>query len=136
MVEINVTYEGGLRCRAIHGPSGTELITDAPADNMGKGESFSPTDLVATGMSTCIATTMAIVANRKGYDLAGMTVRVEKHMTSEGPRKIAKLPVVVRVPLPADHQDRALLEAAAHGCPVHRSMADEVEMSIEFEWVG
>jgi len=136
MVEINVTYEGGLRCRATHGPSGMELITDAPVDNMGKGEAFSPTDLIATGLSACIATTMAIMANRKGYDLTGMKVHVEKHMSTDAPRRIVKLPVIVRIPLPANHADRPALEAAAHGCPVHRSMGPDCDMPIEFIWEG
>lgn len=136
MVEVNVTYDGGLRCRAQHGPSGVVLTTDAPKDNMGKGESFSPTDLVATALATCIATTMAIVANRKGYDLPQMTVHVEKHMTSAPPRRIERLPVVVTIPLPQDHADRELLESAARGCPVHRSLHPDVQAPIEFVWNG
>lgn len=136
MVEISVNYDGGLRCRAQHGPSGTEITTDAPKDNMGKGESFSPTDLMATALATCIATTMAIVANRKGYDLPGLKVQVEKHMSTDAPRRIVRLPLVVTVPLPADHGDRALLEAAAHGCPVHRTMHPDCEMPIQFVWQG
>lgn len=136
MVEVNVTYDGGLRCRAQHGPSGTVLTTDAPKDNMGKGEAFSPTDLVATALATCIATTMAIVANRKGYDLPPMTVHVEKHMTSAPPRRIERLPVVVTIPLPKDHPDRELLESAGRGCPVHRSLHPDVQAPIEFVWNG
>ncbi|WP_038171870.1 OsmC family protein [Verrucomicrobium sp. BvORR106] len=136
MVEVNVTYDGGLRCRAKHGPSGVELTTDAPKDNMGKGEAFSPTDLVATALATCIATTMAIVANRKGYDLPPMTVHVEKHMTSAPPRRIERLPVVVTIPLPEDHPDRELLEGAGRGCPVHRSLHPDVQAPIEFVWNG
>jgi putative redox protein len=136
MVEVNVTYDGGLRCRALHGPSGMELTTDAPRDNMGKGEAFSPTDLMATALATCVATTMAIVANRKGYDLPGLTVHVEKHMTTEPPRRVARLPLIVTVPLPADHPDRELLEKTAHGCPVHRSIHPDCEMPIEFVWNG
>ncbi|WP_009964159.1 OsmC family protein [Verrucomicrobium spinosum] len=136
MVEVNVTYDGGLRCRAQHGPSGVVLTTDAPKDNMGKGEAFSPTDLVATALATCIATTMAIVANRKGYDLPQMTVHVEKHMTSAPPRRIERLPVVVTIPLPQDHADRELLEGAARGCPVHRSLHPDVQAPIEFVWNG
>ncbi|WP_050025989.1 OsmC family protein [Verrucomicrobium sp. BvORR034] len=136
MVEVNVTYDGGLRCRAQHGPSGVVLTTDAPKDNMGKGEAFSPTDLVATALATCIATTMAIVANRKGYDLPQMTVHVEKHMTSAPPRRIERLPVVVTIPLPQDHADRELLESAARGCPVHRSLHPDVQSPIEFVWNG
>lgn len=136
MVEVNVTYDGGLRCRAQHGPSGVVLTTDAPKDNMGKGEAFSPTDLVATALATCIATTMAIVANRKGYDLPAMTVHVEKHMTAAPPRRIERLPVVVTIPLPQDHADRELLESAARGCPVHRSLHPDVQAPIEFVWNG
>ncbi|HSJ03948.1 MAG: OsmC family protein [Verrucomicrobium sp.] len=136
MVEVNVTYDGGLRCRAEHGPSGMVITTDAPKDNMGQGEAFSPTDLVATALAACIATTMAIVAKRKGYDIPGIKVHVEKHMTTEAPRKIARLPLVVTVPLPADHADRALLESTAHGCPVHRSLHPDCQMPIEFVWNG
>ncbi|TLD71446.1 OsmC family protein [Phragmitibacter flavus] len=134
MVKIEATYEGDLRCRAIHGPSGTELITDAPTDNMGKGESFSPTDLVATALATCIATTMGIVAKRKEIALPNMRIHVEKHMTTEAPRRIASLPVKIWIPLPADYAERPLLEAAATGCPVHRSLHPDVQKPIEFIW--
>ena len=136
MVEINVSYEGGLRCTAVHGPSRTELLTDAPVDNMGKGESFSPTDLMATALATCIATTIGIVAQRKGCDVAGMRVHVEKHMSTDSPRRIAKLPVKLWMPLPPDHPERPLLEKTAHGCPVHQSMHPDVQMPIEFVWEG
>ncbi len=136
MVEINVSYEGGLRCTAVHGPSRTELLTDAPVDNMGKGESFSPTDLMATALATCIATTIGIVAQRKGFDVAGMRVHVEKHMSTDSPRRIAKLPVKLWMPLPPDHPERPLLEKTAHGCPVHQSMHPDVQMPIEFVWEG
>lgn len=136
MVKIESTYEGNLRCRAIHGPSGTQLITDAPADNMGKGETFSPTDLVATALATCIATTMGIVAKRKGLELPNMRIDVEKHMTAEAPRRIASLPVKIWIPLPPDYPERELLEAAAKGCPVHRSLHPDVQKDIEFVWEG
>lgn len=136
MVEINVSYEGGLRCRATHGPSKNELITDAPADNMGKGEAFSPTDLVATALATCIATTIGIMAKRKGFDVAGIKVHVEKHMSTDSPRRIVRLPVKLWVPLPADHPERALVENAAHGCPVHQSLRADIDMPIEFIWEG
>lgn len=136
MVEINVSYEGGLRCRAIHGPSKNELITDAPADNMGKGEAFSPTDLVATALATCIATTIGIVAQRKGFDVTGMKVHVEKHMSADAPRRIVRLPIKLWLPLPAEHAERPLIEKAAHGCPVHQSVRADIEMPIEFIWEG
>ena len=136
MVEINVSYEGGLRCRAVHGPSKTELITDAPADNMGKGESFSPTDLVATALATCIATTIGIVAKRKGFEIPSMRVHVEKHMSTDSPRRIVRMPIKLWLPLPPDHPERKLVENTAHGCPVHQSVRADIEMPIEFIWEG
>ena len=136
MVEINVSYEGGLRCRAVHGPSKTELITDAPADNMGKGESFSPTDLVATALATCIATTIGIVAKRKGFEVPSMRVHVEKHMSTDSPRRIVRMPIKLWLPLPPDHPERKLIENTAHGCPVHQSVRADIEMPIEFIWEG
>lgn len=136
MVEANVRYEGGLRCLAVHGPSQSEIGTDAPVDNMGRGERFSPTDLVGTALATCVATTMAIVATRHGVELAGLTARVRKHMTAEPPRRIAKLEVDIVVPLAENHPQRALLEAAAHGCPVRRSLHPELEVVETFAWTG
>ncbi len=136
MVEINVSYEGGLRCRAVHGPSKNELITDAPADNMGKGEAFSPTDLVATALATCIATTIGIVAKRKGFEIPSMRVHVEKHMSTDSPRRIVRMPIKLWLPLPPDHPERKLIENTAHGCPVHQSVRADIEMPIEFIWEG
>src|SRR5688572_3727308 len=114
MVKIEVAYEGGLHCRAQHGPSKNELTTDAPVDNHGRGESFSPTDLVATALGTCMATVMGIFAERHEIDLRGMTVSVTKEMTTQGIRRIARLTVDIHVPLPASHQYRDALERAAH----------------------
>jgi putative redox protein len=136
MVEINVSYEGELRCRAVHGPSKMELLTDAPADNMGKGESFSPTDLVATALATCIATTIGIMARRKGFEIPSMRVHVEKHMSTDSPRRIVRLPIKLWLPFPPDHPERKLFENAAHGCPVHQSVRADIEMPIEFIWEG
>lgn len=135
MVQISIDYTGRLHCNAIHGPSGTTLETDAPTDNQGKGESFSPTDLVATALGTCIATTMAIVAERHGIELKGMTVQVGKEMV-DAPRRIGRLTSEVRIPLPADHPQRELLEKTALGCPVHRSLAAEMKRPTEFFWEG
>src|SRR2546421_11696766 len=118
MVEINVVYEGQLHTAATHGPSGATLTTDAPKDNMGKGESFSPTDLLATALATCIVTTMGIVAQRHGLDITGTTVRVEKHMVTTGIRRIGRLPVEVRIPRTFGDDDRKRLENAAMTCPV------------------
>ena len=134
MVEANIRYEGALRCVAVHGPSGTAILTDAPVDNMGRGEAFSPTDLMATALATCVATTMGIVAARLELDVVGLTARVRKHMTVEPPRRIARLEVEILVPLAEDHPQRGRLEAAANGCPVRRSLHPEVVVEETFVW--
>lgn len=135
-VSISVEYEGGLRCRATHGPSQNQCITDAPVDNHGKGESFSPTDLVATALATCMATVIGIKAQQKGYDIAGMKVSVEKHMSEDSPRRIVRLPITIEIPLPEDHADRKLLEATALGCPVHHSVHPDIDKPVTFIWSG
>ncbi len=132
MVEIKGRYTGELRCEAIHGPSGTKLVTDAPADNMGRGEMFSPTDLVATALGTCIVTTMAIVATRRGIDFSSATFHVEKHMATDPIRRIGRLPVTIRMSAAVSAEDRAVLERAAHTCPVHKSLHPDVEAPISF----
>jgi len=136
MVSIQVQYEGDLRCRATHGPSGKELFTDAPVDNHGRGESFSPTDLVATALATCMATVIGIKAQQKGLDVTGMTVSVEKHMSADSPRRIVRLPIVITLPLPADHPDRRLLEATALACPVHQSLHPEIDKTVTWNWTA
>ena len=113
MVEISIQYLGDLRCEARHEPSGTVITTDAPVDNEGRGESFSPTDLAATSLGACMLTIMGIAARRHGIDLGKTTVKVLKEMTPQPPRLIAKLTVVFTIPLPADHPQRTLLENAA-----------------------
>ncbi len=133
-VSISVEYEGGLRCRSTHGPSQNQFITDAPVDNHGKGESFSPTDLVATALATCMATVIGIKAQQKGYDIVGMKVSVEKHMSADSPRRIVGLPITIQIPLPEDHPDRKLLEATALGCPVHHSVHPDIDKPVTFVW--
>jgi uncharacterized OsmC-like protein len=136
MVKIDIRYEGNLRSTASHGPSGQTLITDAPVDNHGKGESFSPTDLVATALGSCMATIMGIAAERHQLDLRGMEIEVTKVMSSDMPRRIARLETTIRVPLPPEHPQRALLENAALTCPVHKSLHPELEKPVDFQWVG
>lgn len=138
MVEFSVRYEGDLRCSATHGPSQAHLATDAPADNMGRGESFSPTDLTATSLASCMLTTMAIGAKKNGLaiDLAGAGARVIKHMTATPPRRIAKIEVALEIPVPSDHPDRARLEEFALQCPVALSLHPEVEKAVTFRWNG
>ncbi len=134
MVRIDVVYQGELRCEAVHEPSGATLLTDAPADNHGKGASFSPTDLVATALGTCIATVMGIAAEKHGVDLSGMRVTVVKTMGAEPVRHIAKLNTILHVPVEPDERVRTVLERAAHTCPVHASLAERTEKPILFRW--
>ena len=134
MVRIDVAYEGSLRCRATHAPSQAQFLTDAPVDNHGKGESFSPTDLMATSLGTCVLTVMAIVAERHGWDMSGASASVEKTMIADPKRRIARLDTVIRVPAELDEKARAALERAAHTCPVHESLDPRVEAPIRFEW--
>src|SRR5690348_13087843 len=127
MVEIDIVYEGELRCEAKHAPSKTEIETDAPVDNMGKGESFSPTDLLATSLGTCMATTMGIVARKNGWNIDGIRLRVQKLMTKEPPRKVARLNVDFTIPdtvkAGLDANAKASLENTARNCPVALSLA-------------
>ena len=134
MTEINIAYEGQLHCKATHGPTGKTLQTDAPKDNMGKGECFSPTDLVATALGTCVATVMGIYAQKNGVDLSGMQVKVNKEMTKELPRRIAELVVEVNCETPLPEQHRLGLEKAAHTCPVHNSLHPSITVPLTFHW--
>jgi putative redox protein len=136
MVEIRIQYLGDLRCEAAHGPSQITLLTDAPVDNHGRGESFSPTDLVATALGTCIVTTMGIFAQRHGIDLRGTKVTVQKEMTSVPTRRISRLASELTVPLPRSHPHREALERAALTCPVHQSLHPSVDAPIHFIWSG
>ncbi len=132
MVRIDATYDGNLRCTATHGPSGKQLISDAPVDNMGKGESFSPTDLLATSMLTCIMTIVAIRADSRQIDVSGMTGSVEKTMAS-GPRRVAKLEVVVNLPQGLNIEDRAWLITEGCNCPVCVSVSESMEVDVTFQ---
>ncbi len=132
MVTIDGRYLGTLRCEATHGPSKSQLTTDAPKDNMGKGEQFSPTDLVATALGTCIVTTMGIVAQRRGIDMGEARFHVEKHMITEPVRRIGRLPVTITLPARLDAETRTILERAAGGCPVHKSLHPDIDAPIRF----
>lgn len=132
MVSIVCDYTGGLRCQAEHGPSHSRLETDAPLDNQGKGERFSPTDLVATALATCILTVMGIVAQRHGWSLEGTSARVEKTMTSSGVRKIALLEVWITLPEHLDGEAQGILQQAGEGCPVKRSLEGAVPMLLHW----
>lgn len=134
MVSITGTYEGDLHCTSVHGPSGNALATDAPRDNQGRGEAFSPTDLVATAFGTCIATTMALAARKHGVELAGLRFEVTKEMAPDLPRRISRLKATISMPPAARQVPDGVLEKAAHSCPVHQSLAPGVERSIAFTW--
>ena len=132
MTTMSCRYEGGLRCLAVHGPSGGELHTDAPIDNQGRGEAFSPTDLVATALATCILTIMGISADRHGIALEGCEARVEKTMSSSGVRRIALLTVWITLPPDLSEEQRQLLRRAGEGCPVKRSLEGAVPMTLHW----
>lgn len=134
MVRISIDYGGDFHCRVTHGPSGRSFETDAPKDNEGRGESFSPTDLVATALGSCLATTMAIVCRRKGVELEHFSVTVDKEMTAEGPRKISRLTTHVYLPFSRTPEIGPLLERTAESCPVFLSLNESVEKSVRFHW--
>lgn len=134
MVKIEIEHTGGLHSEAVHVQSGSRLQTDAPLDNGGKGESFSPTDLVATALGSCITTTMDLYAKRNGISIDGAKASVIKHMSSQPVRRISKLEVAVELPLPGNHPHRAALENAAQNCPVKKSLSAEMEIPITFAW--
>jgi putative redox protein len=136
MVEIQITYLGGLRNQAVHTPSGAKILTDAPVDNHGKGEAFSPTDLLGTALGCCMSTMMGIVAERHGWDLKGLSVRVIKHMTTQGPRKIRLLEVEIHIPLSEKDDPSGMLKHAAMTCPVHHSLDPAIEQKITFHWTN
>jgi putative redox protein len=136
MVQIEIDYQGELRCRAQHGPSGTELITDAPLDNQGRGASFSPTDLVATALGTCILTTMAIGGRKHGLELGPASASVKKVMVADPTRRIGRLEVLVRVSGEWDARARQLFEEIARSCPVTQSLSPRTEVPVVFEWQG
>ena len=125
-------YEGHLRTEATHTASGTIIQTDAPVDNHGRGEAFSPTDLVGTALGTCILTTMAIVAERHQVDLVGASFKMEKIMSQEPPRRIAQLNVELHLPASLGDRDRALMERTAHTCPVALSLNPEIKQEVRF----
>ena len=136
MPTVKTSYLGDLRTNSTHLQSGNQLITDAPTDNMGKGEAFSPTDLLATATGTCILTTMAIVAQRDGIELSNSEVEVTKIMTQTPPRRIARLEINLKMKANVVLNDEQIkkLENTAHKCPVSLSLHPDVEQVLMFEW--
>ena len=132
-----IHYEGNLRCNATHLQSGSIIETDAPTDNRGKGERFSPTDLVCAALATCIITTMAMKATDMGIELKGTTVNTKKHMVAD-PRRIGKIDIVVTFPntLHLDDKEKTILERVGHNCPVAKSLSSDVEVNIIYVWAA
>lgn len=122
VTEISVNYLGNLKCQATHTPTGAQITTDAPPDNQGLGTTFSPTDLVATALATCVLTILGIAVERLGLSLLGMTATVTKTMGGP-PRHIANLALAISIPCPTTPEQRATMERLAHACPVQRSLS-------------
>jgi putative redox protein len=131
-VKISAKYLGGKKMELLHEPSGTRLVTDAPVDNNGEGSGFSPTDMVAGALGSCMMTIMAIIAERDGIDLTGMRMEAEKSMTTTPPRRIAAIPVTIHLPAGLAPEARAKMEAGARACPVHKSLLPEIETPMTF----
>ena len=126
-----VEYKGELRTEAVHLKSGKTIITDAPIDNQGKGEAFSPTDLVATALGSCMITIMGIVAEREGITLDGTTAEVEKVMAT-GPRRIGEVKIKIKFIQKLNRDQRDKLERAAKSCPVSGSLSENLKETVEF----
>jgi uncharacterized OsmC-like protein len=135
MATSNVTYQGGLRTRAVHLQSGESIITDAPLDNKGKGEAFSPTDLLATSLASCMMTLMGIAADTHGINLGEVKAEVTKIMTSD-PRRVAEIQVVITVPGTEgwDQKNKLILERAALTCPVWYSLHPDIQKKVTWVW--
>lgn len=141
MATIHIDYVGELRTDCTHLQSGTHINTDAPTDNQGRGEAFSPTDLVADALGSCIITTMAISARRDGIDLRGSELDVTKVMTSQPPRRIARIEINLTLRASRDNHSfmpddktRVRLEEIAHTCPVAISLHSDIEQAISIRW--
>lgn len=134
MATISALYTGSLRTQSVHVKSGNTIITDAPTDNNGRGEAFSPTDLVCSALSSCMITIMGILANREGIELTGLTSEVTKIM-AENPRKIKEIQIVFSHPsLHVTDVQREKLKRAALTCPVALSLSDSVVQSVSFNF--
>jgi uncharacterized OsmC-like protein len=128
-----ITYLGDLRTSSLHLQSGTEIFSDAPTDNNGKGEAFSPTDLVANALGSCMMTIMAIKSKDFNVDLLGSTIEITKVMNAE-PRRIGKIIVDIKMSVSATEKEQTILERAAMTCPVFLSLHPEIQKEISFSW--
>lgn len=133
-VKMSGEYIGNFNVKINHLDSNSSIITTAPKDNAGDGSSFSPTDLIGAALGSCIITTIAIVAQKKGIKVERMNFTVEKHMSADTPRRISELPVEIHMPRELTSEERSRLEAAAHICPVHKSLKEEIKADIIFKY--
>ena len=131
MNTFEIKYQGNLRTTATHLDSGSEIYTDAPKDNHGLGEAFSPTDMVCTALASCILTIMAIGVEKNGINIKGTNAIVKKIM-GNNPRRISKIDIELTFPMDYDEKTKVILERAAHNCPVHHTLSNEVEKNINF----
>jgi putative redox protein len=125
-------YTGQFKMQLHHDPSGTEMHTAAPKDNQGDGSSFSPTDMVGAALGACMCTIIAMVAEREGIDCSQLAFSVEKHMSTDTPRRIASLPIHITLPKGLTDSQRAKLEHAAKTCPVHHSLHPDISIDISY----
>ena len=135
MNTFEIKYKGDLRTTAIHLDSGSEISTDAPKDNHGLGETFSPTDMVCTALASCILTIMAIAVERDDIDIKGTTAVVKKTM-GKNPRRISKIDIDLTFPREYDQKTKTILERAAFNCPVHHTLSETVEKNISFNYLS
>jgi|SRR5680860_100249 len=133
MITSKITYNGELRTTCEHVRSGNTFMTDAPVDNNGLGQAFSPTDTVATGLGSCMITVMGLKAQSLGVDLVDSSVEITKHMASD-PRRIAKIEAKLNLPANVSEKHRKILENTANTCPVHYSLHPDIEKVITFSW--
>lgn len=129
----SITYQGNLRCKAVHLQSSSTIETDAPTDNRGKGERFSPTDLLCVSLATCMITTMGIKAADMKLDLSNSKADVQKHMASD-PRRVARIEVTVSLPGNINEKERLILEKTGSNCPVAKSVHPDIELDLKYEW--
>lgn len=129
-----IVYTGNLRCTATHLQSGSVIETDAPTDNHGKGERFSPTDTLSMALATCMLTTMGIKANDMGVNIDGSSAEMTKHMASD-PRRVSAIDVRVKLPKQKDVKSQTILERTGNNCPVIKSLHPDIKVNIEYSWV-
>lgn len=134
MIDIEIKYDGNLRTTARHLKSGSVITTDAPADNRGKGEQFSPTDLFATALGSCMLTIMGITADTHGFKISGSRIKINKVM-GKSPRRVSHIKVIIDLPGHLNEKQKKLLMKAAHHCPVSKSIHEDIKEEVIFNFI-